>query len=102
MSNPTPPLYLPAVVALGAGAPPGRVSHLFVLHDDGCPLLAGAGPCACKPTVTRGFRLWHRTRRGCPWAAVGAFPTERQAWDAIQKSGRRNGDWCVLPADREP
>lgn len=102
MSNPATPPYLPAVLEIGASAPPARVTDVFVLHDAGCPLLAGLGPCACRPVVTRGFKLWLRKKRGTPWELVTTAPTERQAWDAIQASGRKNGDWCVLPADREP
>lgn len=102
MPDPTPPPYLPAVLDLAGRLPRGTLSDLFVLHDDDCPLLAGAGPCACKPAVTLGYRLWFRARRGKPWEAVAVAPTAREAWQQIQASGRTGGDWCVLPSGYEP
>ncbi|MBY0459528.1 MAG: hypothetical protein K2V38_19585, partial [Gemmataceae bacterium] len=58
------PKYLPAVLSAIGSPKPGAVVEVYVLHDDDCPLLAGAGPCVCEPLVTVGFRLWHRTRCG--------------------------------------
>ena len=105
-TTPAPPLprYLPTVLALGARISPGETRQAFVLHDDVCDLLAGAGQCNCSPVVTFGYTLWYRKSkgRGRAWEAVAAAPTEREAWGAIKSSGRRNGDWMVLPADKQP
>jgi hypothetical protein len=47
------PCYLPAalVAAELADLEPGKVYVLEVRHDDSCSLLAGLGPCDCKPEV---------------------------------------------------
>lgn len=95
---PTPPRYLSAVLACAATAPKGRVCDVYVLHDDWCALLAGAGPCCCSPTVTRGFVLWHRPRKGAGWSMVARGPTEAAA--AAMAKG--NGEHVVLPAGTEP
>ena len=36
---------------IAAHVQPGRVAVLDVYHNDGCALLAGAGPCDCNPTM---------------------------------------------------
>lgn len=99
MPDPTPPPYLPAVLGLATSAPPGRVTDVFVLHDDDCPLLTG-GECRCTPTVTRGFCLWRRVSkgRGRAWDLVATVATEREAWALVKGSA----DFCVLPAGQEP
>lgn len=102
MPDPTPPPYLPAVLDLAAGASPGRVTDVFVLHDDGCPILSGVGACACTPTVTRGFTLWHRKSRRHAWEAIATRATERECYDAIAKCGRKGGDFLVLAAEKQP
>lgn len=100
MPDPSPlPPYLPAVIAAAADAPRGAVTDVFVLHSDDCPLLAG-GECCCTPTVTCGYVLWFRPRRGRPWELVTTVATERAAWDAVKTSGKRNGDWLVLEAGK--
>lgn len=50
------PNYLPAVIELGCRVRPGEVAQIHVLHDDGCPALAGR-ICDCRPIV----RLVERT-----------------------------------------
>lgn len=102
--TPAPPVpnYLPALLNLVAGGRPGEVRDVFVLHDDDCRQLAGVGPCACSPVVTLGFGLWHRKARRRAWKLVAMAATPHRAWDAIKASGRKNGDWCVLPAGRRP
>jgi hypothetical protein len=57
---------------------------------------------AAPPVTAAVVVLWYRKRRGQPWESVGTYATERVAWAAIQSSARRNGDWTVLPAGREP
>ena len=29
----------------------GKVTHVFVRHDDDCPMLAGLGHCNCVPDI---------------------------------------------------
>jgi hypothetical protein len=96
------PNYLPQVLALGAELPPGQVHDVFVFHDDDCRLLAGSGPCNCTPAVTHGFVLWFRPRRRAAWQRLVAAPTESECWAAIPTTGKRNGDWLVLPGGQKP
>lgn len=48
------PSYLVKILALEAAGkiPRGVTSFALVVHDDTCPLLVRAGPCACDPEVT--------------------------------------------------
>jgi hypothetical protein len=101
MPDPSPPAYLTAALDLAGDVRPGEVRDVFILHDDTCTLLAG-GACVCTPTVTRGFVLWHRKGRRFGWEALTVGPTERQCYDAIKASGRKGGDWLVLPAGKQP
>lgn len=50
---PAVPHYAPAVLAVAASGacPPGRVTEVFVLHDDDCDVWADR-PCNCEPEVT--------------------------------------------------
>ena len=103
MPTATPPPYLSAVLALSAGAPPGEVSDVFVLHDADCPLLHAGGACACTPEVTRGFVLYHRpNRKGAAWAKVSAHPTEAAARHAMRTSTRGSGRFRVVAAGKRP
>lgn len=43
--------YLPKVLALLADLPKGGVHRVEVLHEARCRLLAGHGPCNCRPDV---------------------------------------------------
>ena len=55
--NRRPPNYAARVLARLAQAraqgrlKPGTVHMIDVRHEDGCALLAGAGPCNCNPDV---------------------------------------------------
>lgn len=103
MNNPTqpPPSYLPAAFAVAGRIEPGQLRQVFVFHDDDCPKLAG-GTCTCSPTVTEGFALYWRPRRGFPWEAVHVAPTESEAWDTARAS-RKSGDFYVKVNDgQEP
>jgi hypothetical protein len=100
--SPDPPPYLTAVLSLSPGLKPGEYQTAWVLHDDGCPLLAGTGGCACNPVVTRGFTLWHRTGRLAMWVRVETVPHRRQCLELIAESGKKGGDWLILPAEQSP
>jgi hypothetical protein len=49
----SPPDYIDLILAAyrAGKVKPGTVSEAIVRHDDHCPLLTGAGPCNCSPTV---------------------------------------------------
>jgi hypothetical protein len=64
--------------------------------------LTEAGAGALFDTGSPGVVLWHRAGRGEAWRPVSRHDTERDAWRAIETSGKRNGDWIVLEAGREP
>ena len=102
MPDPTPlPRYMTAVLGLVATVEPGTVQHAFVLHEPACPRPDG-GACSCTPTTTLGFTLWYRRHRRGAWEPIATVPTERDAYSAVKSSGRRNGDWQVLPAGKQP
>lgn len=42
--------YLRKLSEMTAYAKPGKVVHIDVLHDDGCPFLEG-GDCNCNPGI---------------------------------------------------
>ena len=45
---------LPALVVSALIGRPGVFREITVLHDDGCRLLAGTGPCNCSPDLVVG------------------------------------------------
>jgi len=44
--------YIPKFLAAAKDAEPGTVTHVYIAHDSWCLLLAGGGPCSCKPEIT--------------------------------------------------
>jgi hypothetical protein len=54
------------------------------------------------PTATEaGFTLWHRTGRRAK-GRRSPRPRPSASWAAIERSGRRHGDWLVLPSGSKP
>ena len=46
--------------------------------------------------------LWFRESRSQPWQSLGTRPTWWTAWDLMQTSGQRNGNWLCLPKGEHP
>lgn len=54
------------------------------------------------PAPVPAFTLWHRTGTRGRWRPVGTAPTRAAALDLIGASGKTDGDWTVMPTDRDP
>lgn len=52
--------------------------------------------------TTTEFTLWHRTGRRAKWEAIGTAPSYQGAHALSYGTGRKGGDWLVMPAGTDP